>query len=171
MSLLFFLHGLLLYLFWLHFLLDYRLLWPHASPLWLPISFLHLPVSSWPVSTIASVPMSFILSTNSSLLCSAFFIDYFAFQCLWTVSHVFNSLRSTHFWLSKFPPCISPSLHVLKPYSSSLKPQRRYSATEQVCVSLVDEDNSVLPFFTLTSSYHSNRFRFPGKRVVCSSLI
>ena len=70
-----------------------------------------------------------------------------------------------------FPPHISPSLRVLKPYSSSLKPQRRYSAAEQVRVSLVDEDNSVLFFFALTSSYHSNCFRFPGKRVVCSSSI
>jgi hypothetical protein len=37
--LLFSVYGLLLYYFQFYFLLDYQLLWPRASPLWLLISF------------------------------------------------------------------------------------------------------------------------------------
>jgi len=48
-------------------------------------------------------------------------------------------------------PCISlSSLHALKP-SSLLKPQRRFSAAEQICVRLVYEDP---PWFTYPTSSH-----------------
>jgi len=103
------------------------------------------------------LPMSFILSVDSFPLCSAFLVDLH-FVSMFSDSLLLysqplmylNCLARLVADYRSFPRVSLSSLRALKP-SSLLKPQRRFSAAEQIHICLVYEDP---PWFAYPTSSH-----------------
>jgi len=103
------------------------------------------------------LPMSFILSVDSFPLCSTFLVDlhfvsmFLDGLLLYSQPLMYlNCLARLVADYRSFPRVSLSSLRALKP-SSLLKPQHRFSATEQIRIRLVYEDP---PWFAYPTSSH-----------------